>query len=440
MKGDFKMEKAILIKSFVNAFDILPLDVDNLSKFYVDTSEARGDDTAYRLMFLLEESSRKNKKFLFGGHTGCGKSTVLSKIADELESKYMIVKFSIGQYMDFLSVSYFDVILSILRNIVDTAKDNSIKIDKKIIDSIFTYWNEEKVIVNTNTESTDSSIDNSVGGSLLGILSSKIKLYLQSSSEIKAESVIKLGPTVPKFIELVNMFLDDFNKKIDKPLLVIIDDLDKLSIQQARQLFIDNCTSITSLHVNIIYTFPIYLCYSPEFRCIQYEFEDPIILSMIKVKNKDGSLFDVGIETIKDIIFKRADKRLFENGVVDYVIEKSGGCIRTAFKIIRDAAINAELEYKKISNVDETQKIIKINNVQKSYKAYKSGMERMIRIDYLNLLKDIYLTKRPFIDENNIIVMNLLMSLAVIEYNGDRWCDLNPAIKDYLVEMGEINE
>ena len=36
--------------------------------------------------------------------------------------------------------------------------------------------------------------------------------------------------------------------------------------------------------------------------------------------------------------------------------------------------------------------------------------------------------------------MQLLHSMCVIEYNGKRWCDLHPAIKDYLIEKGILDE
>ena len=36
--------------------------------------------------------------------------------------------------------------------------------------------------------------------------------------------------------------------------------------------------------------------------------------------------------------------------------------------------------------------------------------------------------------------LEMLNCMAVIEYNGDRWCDLHPAVADMLREKGEIGQ
>lgn len=436
-EGEYRMKKATTIKNLINVFDIRPIENEfNMEEFYVDTSEARGEDSAEKLMLILEQSDRRNKKFLFGGHNGCGKSTELYKVSENLKDRYLVVKYSIGQYMDFLSASYVDIVFSILRSIVVASQENDISINKNIISSIFNYWNEEKVVSFTDEEILEGSAESSVGGSVLNILSAKIKLFLQSSSKVKEEIVQRLNPSIPRLIEMVNEFLDNFQKELgEKQLLLIIDDLDKLSLQQAKQIFIENSKNITALHANVIYTFPIYLYYSPEFRCIQSDFEAPILLSMIKVKTQEGYEYTKGVDTLTEIIKKRADDSLFEKGVIKFVIKKSGGCIRTAFRILREAALKSELYYKKQINVKDEDEIVTLENTKLAYRAYKSEMERVIRKDQIDLLIEIHKNKRPVIDEDNILVMNLLMSLAVIEYNGERWCDLNPAIEDYLIDL-----
>ena len=37
------------------------------------------------------------------------------------------------------------------------------------------------------------------------------------------------------------------------------------------------------------------------------------------------------------------------------------------------------------------------------------------------------------------IVMSLLLRGLVLEYNGERWCGIHPAIEDFLFEKGEIS-
>jgi len=110
------MSKAENIIDIVNVFDARPLsDHEKIDEFYVNTFEARGEDTADKMMFLLEHSDKKDQKFLFMGHNGCGKSTELYKIADILTPRYLIIHYSISQYVDFIGISYIDVLFSIFK-------------------------------------------------------------------------------------------------------------------------------------------------------------------------------------------------------------------------------------------------------------------------------------------------------------------------------------
>ena len=439
-RRDLPMKKATIVKEILDSFDPRPLSTDQrIREFFVDTTEARGDDAAGKLRFLLENVKRDDQKFLFMGHHGCGKSTELYNVAESLKDEYFVIQYSIREYTDILGVTYIDILFSLLRNIVRAAIDNNIDINTRVVDSIFRYWNAEKVMTFTDEEEITFQGETAVGASLLSILSAKLKLLLQSSSKIKTEVSDKIEPTVPQLIDEINAFLADFKNKLpEKKLLIIIDDMDKLGIPEAESIFIDHVRQITSLNANIVYTFPIYLFYSPKYRYIINEFDETLILSMIKVKTRDGNNYELGIETIKNIIYRRANSNLFEPGAIDFVVEKCGGSIRTAFTIIREAALNAELSYRRAHMSDDSQKMISNDDMLFAYRSYKSGLEKVVRTDHLPLLKEVAKNKRPLLDKENILVMELLVSLIVIEYNGERWCDLNPAIRDYLMEQNVI--
>lgn len=450
-KGGLQMKKAELINELLDSFDPRPLsNTEKIDEFYVDTTDARGEDASGKMRYILEHTSREDLKFLFMGHNGCGKSTELFKVAKALQNEYVVVHYSIREYTDILGVSFIDIIFSVLRNISKKAIDLNIAIEPDIASSIYHYWKDEQVVTITKEEAEKVEADAVAGLSILQFLSTKIKIFLQSSSVIKREVKDRIEPSIPELINRVNNFIKDFQRKLPlstsdngrmgrKKLLVMIDDLDKLELAEAENIFINHCRPITSLCTNIVYTFPIYLYYSPKFTSIASEFDEPLILSMIKVKAKNGSNFPLGIKTIKDIIFKRANESLFECGVVDFLIEKSGGSIRTVFTLIREAMLDAEIKYLRYNDsIPDQEKIISIDNAKYAYRKYKSSMEKVIRKDQLPLLKEVAGNKSPIIDKENVMVMDLLMSLVIIEYNGERWCDLNPAVRDYLEEQGEI--
>lgn len=97
---------------------------------------------------------------------------------------------------------------------------------------------------------------------------------------------------------------------------------------------------------------------------------------------------------------------------------------------------NAVLEAK---TQDITAQIIEMVHIKKAYNSLKSSYERVLSKGHLGLLKEIYKdpSKKPIEDEEKL--MELLKSMAVIEYNGERWCGLHPAIEEFLKEKGELN-
>lgn len=434
------MCKAKELRELIDVFDPNPLSSsEKIADFYVDTSAARGENSAGKLIYLLKNSKRQDKKILFMGHTGCGKSTELFKVAEALKDEYVVIHYSIDEYVDFLATSYIEVIFSILHNISTAAAENDVKINNDVLRGIYHYWRDEEVVTFSNEEKNQLENEVAIGGSFFEIFTAKIKTFLETSSSIRQETKRKIEPSFPLLMDKINDFVADFSQKIaPKQLLVIIDDLDKLALPQAQDIFIDHCRNMTSLNMNIVYTFPIYLFYFPEFRYIESNFDNTILLSMIKVKTKDGQPYEPGIQTLESIIYRRAEKNLFSEGVIRFVIEKSGGCIRTAFVILQEATLSAELNYIEQNTVPEKDRVITLQDAKLGYRPWKSSLERSIRKEHLEILQEIHKNKKPVIDSDNKLVMDLLRSLAVIEYNGERWCDLNPAIEDFLRELNII--
>ena len=194
---------------------------------------------------------------------------------------------------------------------------------------------------------------------------------------------------------------------------------------------------LTSIEANIIYTFPVFMHYNPNYRYITLNFNESVILSIIMTTKIDGEDFEIGIRTLEEIVKKRENENLFEDGVIQFAIKKSGGSIRIVLNLLRSASINAGMRYEMDA---EKSELVTKTDIEFAYREYKNAMQRSINRKHLPILKEIYKNKRPISDEDNMIVMELFKTFAVIEYNCDRWCDLNPAIKDYLIDVGELEK
>lgn len=434
------MSKARNVTEMINSFNSNPLKGEDISDFYVDTVDARDCNPSAKLRLLLKNNPTDNRKILFIGHSGSGKSTELNKVALALENEYIVSQFTIDSFVDFSSLSYIDVLFVILEVLIRTIKSCEYDVDEKILEKIHNYWNDECVSTMISEDEAKLSAESKIKMGILDCLSVKINAFLQSGYKTREETKRKVEPSIPQLVEYMNSLIASIKEKVgNKRLLMIIDNLDKLDLQTTTDLFVDHSRLMTSLNMNIIYTFPIFMFYSQKFMYISPYFDDYFLLSMIKVRRPDGMDNEIGQKTMREIVKKRAREELFDKGVLDFAIEKSGGSIRTLMNLVRGAALEAEARYETLSIEDEKSKKILFEDIRHVYSSYRSSMERIIRKEHLESLKEIYCNNNPIID-NDDIVRDLLMTLAIIEYNGKRWYALNPAIEDYLLEIGELKK
>ena len=167
-----------------------------------------------------------------------------------------------------------------------------------------------------------------------------------------------------------------------------------------------------------------------KFNEIESAFDHYELLSMIKVKEVTGERCRRGHEIIRNIVRKRADLNLFEPEALDYAIEKSGGSLRHLFEVLQNAVLDIRVRNREAQKIDRQA-------VENAYKKLRSYFERTITADHLLILKSVHESadKKPTADGT---LKELLNCMAVIEYNGNRWCDLHPAVADILREKGDI--
>jgi hypothetical protein len=206
-----------------------------------------------------------------------------------------------------------------------------------------------------------------------------------------------------------------------KNVLVIIDDLDKPSLEQAKEIFYNNSTAITQPACYIVYTVPISIFFASEFTAIR---ESRFFLPNIKLHTKDdrNSLDEPGYALMREFVFRRMKKELIEPDALDLAIKMSGGVFREGARILQIAADSA-IER-------ERSRIVK-DDVERAEREIRSDFKRILKSDDYDTLDEIC--------ENNEIrgiekIGHLLHNLSVLEYmNDETWCDIHPTL-EALVE------
>lgn len=438
------MCKANNIKDLMNVFQPFPLSGENFNAFYVDMKDVR-EDVAGKIALRLENGKSVYAKTLFSGHMGCGKSTELFRIKENIKDKYHVISVNISTDLDQNNLSYIDIIFAAMNNIITYINENEIcNLEEDLWDSLYSYWNSES-FKETLTENLFSDSTEILAGGTMSVgskiipkfkflldLAVKGQAMFKTTESTKTLMREKIEPKLSDFIKAINDTILKINSSIaPKELLLLIEDLDKLDTEMAKKIFVTHRKALLSLNIKAILMIPIYIVYTFDYHSIKDDFDATYVLDMINLYLSDRKRNEKGFSVVRDVIYKRAEENLFEDGVCDFLIEKSGGVLRDLFHMISEASLNTMLE-------DNNASKVTLNAAKKAYGTLKVEYRRNIETDehYARLI-EIYNNPKPRKEDR--ILMDLLKCTAIIEYNSAEYCFVHPVLQDYLRECGDID-
>ena len=425
------MEKATKINDIIPVFDKLPLKKEeDLTKFYCDTIEVRMGENRPSPMDDLFDACKtiegKNAHLLMG-HRGCGKSTELNNLKFRFEAEGLpVVIIDCNTETNLFTVNHFDILYLIFLSLLNIAEKNNISLDLKWVAETLQYFKSDISEVKIDEKKINDVIDagTNIPDFLKKILpffigiKTDLQLNTSRSTEIRTKIKLETGTC----LNFINELKDKIFFKLKKNPIIIFEDLDKV-IPESRALDIFSYYVLGQMQFPIIYSFPISLSYTESFADLEgiYNF---LPLPMIKVKNKnDNSICTSGIDAIKEIVGKRAEISLFEDAALQELILKTGGLLRDIFSCIvlaSECAIHRSVFADKIV----------LKDVEIALTDLKSMMTRRLETrNYESLLK-IHSSKCEIDDRP--AMLKFFQAHLVLEYNGDRWCDVHPLILDFI--------
>jgi hypothetical protein len=250
-------------------------------------------------------------------------------------------------------------------------------------------------------------------------------ILLKLGREAKTREYIRkeLETKISDLIQKLNWLTMEVETKTGKRIVVIVDDLDKLTrVKQAEDFFYKNYGLLIQPKCFVIYTFPIPLTFNPYYENVRPACDDDIILPQLPVKSKDGKrLNKENINFYKGIVEKRMDFDLIEENALEEAIVATGKTSEF-ISIMRDAAIKA---YR-----NENERITK-EEVGKALEKLRRTYDRTLTEAHKKRLLEIH-DKKEARDDNidDSTSRDLLFSLTAVEYEDEegRWCDINPLL------------
>ncbi|WP_282775283.1 hypothetical protein [Phaeodactylibacter xiamenensis] len=446
------LRKASTLDDVYQAFRGEPLRISEMEEFYQKTKPARGTrDPRQRIARLLKKLPDSYEHFLFVGYKGCGKSTELNHLQMDISHQFLVLNYSVQDELDPVHLNYIELFIVTMEKLFTVADEKNLSIRQELIDSIQNWMVSEEV--KEIREKYNISVEGEVGAEgKIGIpylksFFAKFRATAKSSRQLKETLKRNIEPKLSDLIEHCNNLIREISFKLDeiglKDMVIIIEDLDKIPLQRAEDLFFNYTNQLTQLQTNVIFTFPIALYYHVRFNDIKNYFSDPYELPMIKIKNRDGSENEVGMQVMRDIVSARMDTdTLFgAEELLDQLIRKSGGCIRDLFLMIQEAAESAlDLEREAILNEDVALAIQRLKNEYDNNIADNIIDGEKYSADlYYKVLVELHNSETKKVD-NTLPVMHLRQNLCILGYNGEGWTDVHPVVVDILRERKRIDE
>ncbi len=385
----------------LNNFDAHPLKGQTLKDFYVDTFTKRIVKKITNDIRLYS----KTKKILVIGHRGCGKSTILNKVAEGLDKEYHVVSFSVLTELNRYDVEIVDLLLTIYMQLLKSSSEENSK-----------HVSEFDKIMKPVREKLHLT---EVGLNLIRVITLKFKKEEETRVIIRKTFLTQIDELHTR---IKNVCVDLFSQ-LQKDVLIIIDDLDKLEFKSAENIFIKQFESLTIEEARTVFTFPLETHYSQTFNPVRNQYEE-IFLPLINVHAASGDSETV-YEELKELIFKRIDPGLIEESALRIFIKFSGGLLRDLIHFLQNGC--------DIALLDESNVITKAI-AEEVVKEFIIGYERSFDFTKYGAAAELILKNHHRKNVDQLLLSDLLKFLFVLEYRpqNNAWFDLHPCLREVM--------
>jgi hypothetical protein len=353
---------------------------------------------------------------------------------------YFIVYFDIEHNLDSSKANQIDLLYLLGATIFQVARQEGLEPDpdllRELARSIDTITHESREKSEDKTDIAEIAKNivcfgaGMLGGNAAEKIANTVLKPFTLSSGVSEETARKreIEPQIQSVINNVNLIIADVSTQSKKPLLVVVDGLDKLQRLDQAQLIFVNSRALRSPVCNIIYTVPMLVYTSLGFGqaeddCLSY------LLPNVKLfeKEDDTAEYRPGYGLLHQVVDRRlaavgtsADE-LFEPKVLDLLIQKSGGVMRWLIALVQDSCAFAELAGLDRVSTREATRAVEDRAAQLAYR---------ITTERADELKKVRERKLP---SGTDASKELLHGLLIVAYrNGSAWFDAHPLIWDLL--------
>jgi energy-coupling factor transporter ATP-binding protein EcfA2 len=411
-----------------------------------------GTDVLDELEGWAEDCVDGSNKLIFTGHTGCGKSTLLAELSRRLADRYFVVFFSISDLIEMSDVNHVNILFAIAVQMMEAAERRNIRI-KTSTKRDFYRWFGKYTKTETSTIEAELEAGYEVGGGF-NILPSIIKFFATIKAKLKANAVIRaeikteFARRISELTDRINEIAAVIQAASEQPILVIIDDLDKLDLELVESIYCNNIKPLFQPQFRVIYTVPIGVNRDLKLRnVIRAETDKINQLRVAKFYSKETSrqpnpeIFEDAVQLFLKILQRRIPDDLIDAETARQIVLNSGGVLRELIRLAERCCANCLVQIRRELRKEKSEQTHLSLKIDESILAQSIAdtqielSEPLGRTDY-DLLIGIYQNFEPQ-DSENQRFLDLLHLLYILEHrNAELWYDLHPIVVRLLQQKG----
>jgi energy-coupling factor transporter ATP-binding protein EcfA2 len=401
---------------------------------------AYGDEWLDDLEQMVLDCSDYNNQLIFAGHRGCGKSTLLAEFAQRLDDRYFTVFFSISDLIEMPDINHINILFAIAVQLMAKAENEEIEIDPAKKDAFFN-WFKERTQVNEFklTGEAETGLD------LFKLLKFKLKADRTMREEIKQ----KFTRNSRDLIDTLNLMAAEVELACNKKIVVIIDDLDKLELDDVEKIFKQNLNALLQPNFTVVYTIPIATIRDG---VLKKHIEDAVsnrifVMPVLKLYAKGEShqpgaqVFPETMDKLCEILRKRVSDDLFTEEIGLEIAKFSGGVMRELIRISQECCRLMLVRLRKKARNQESIEDQQIDSeiLNRALDILRNDMTITLSKSDREILQQTYNNYRPD-DPKQQEFLDLLHNTYAIEYrNTESWYDLHPLVIRQLQQEGMIS-
>jgi energy-coupling factor transporter ATP-binding protein EcfA2 len=405
----------------VRAFDPYhPIVIGDPQHYYVERPDSPLDELMTKLMVNLNNP----RKIILTGHRGSGKSSDLAKLAGDVADEVAAIWIDAASTFNMFDVGQAELLISL-----GAAINRDVPVPKEF---------------EALKESLSTYIEERVGGTTAALTTEVLKKvgldFRHTLFDRETRRKIEIPPILGGIVDKINLIVAAAQKKTKRPLLVIVDGLDRLDMEVARRIFVNN-QWLAGAQCHIIFTVPISFYFSIHWQLARERQFVPFYLPNVKLFHRDSrEMIPEGHTLMASLVHKRVRQiapEVLTQEALTLLVQMSGGVIRELITLVESSCIKALLAEKRQIDLKTARQAVEGYQREKAsslpYAYYWEVMAQVYRTHQLPERRE----KGP--DGAEFSVSDaLLEGLYVLAFSDvETWYDVHPTMLPLLKRWEE---